>query len=217
MKNILIATVGEEMQPILEGFRHVKEIDEIYLLCSEKTRTYAEEIAGKVKVIYGRVKIIESSANDISKILEDLIEGVELSPNTNVIGNVTGGTKVMVFALYLFVSACRGSAFYIFKKENKEMEYVELPVLDVLPAGIIKGTKEKIVNLLFGNVSLTQREISQRLNFKDSTTKLHLEKMIEEGIVKVEYRGKMKIVSLTPYGKILFLLKKVEENFTSFH
>jgi len=217
MKNILIATVGEEIKPVLEGFRYVKEIDEIYLLCSEKTKNFAEEISKKVKEIYGNVKIIESSANNISKILEDLINNVEISPGTKVIGNITGGTKIMILALYLFVSVCKGTVFYIFKKTDKEMEYVELPVVNVLSTNIIKGTKKKIISILFNDIPLTQREISKCLNFKDSTTKLHLEKMKEEGIIKTNYKGKMKIVMLTPYGKVLFLLKQIEEKIKISH
>ena len=139
---IMIIPVGEQIKPIYEGFRYVKELDKIFLLCTGKTEVFATEIKNKITAIHSDVKIINTSAEDFNQICLDLVKNISREkPKINchlpeeekidfqVIANMTGGTKPMSFASYIFASLYDGYSFYIFKKDNEEMEYVEMPKL----------------------------------------------------------------------------------------
>ncbi len=212
MKTILIATVGEQTKPIYEGFNKVKDIDKIYLLCSETTKRFAEEIRKNILNIYSDVELIVTSASELHAILEDLHKHVDYRRNDKIVSNITGGTKVMTLALYIYTMLLNGEAFYIFKNEDESMEFFRLPCLKFNYRDIFgsKGHRYKIAKLLLFKPR-NQTEIAKELKLKDSTVSAHIEKMRQEGIVNIHYRGREKEIELTLFGKAMVWVYEIEK------
>ncbi len=213
MKKIMITTVGEKEEPILEGFRHHSGIDEVYFLCSKETLGIAENLRHTIERLYPEVKVIITDASRLDVILTDLKNNIRCRKGDTVISNITGGTKIMVLGLYIFTMAVGGKAFYIFKKEDDGMEYLEVPLLklDLSQFAGFRGQRYRIAQILREG-ELTQHSISKKVNLKDTTVKAHLEKMERAGMITYRYDGKRKFVSLTDTGKTLLELYEIKRS-----
>ncbi len=95
--HIMFIPVGEQTEPIYEGFRHVKEVDKVYLLASGKTEKYAVEIRDKIGAIY-KTEIIKIHPEKLDDIMEKLMDIIAENKDKKIISNITGGTKVMSHA-----------------------------------------------------------------------------------------------------------------------
>ncbi len=213
MKRIMICSVGEQESPVLEGFRYHSRIDRVYLLCSQETFGMAEDIRNAIEKLYREVEVIVSDASRLDVILTDLRKSVKYRVGDDVISNITGGTKIMVLALYIYTMIVGGKAFYIFRRKDGTMEYVEVPSpkLDTSPFFGLRGQRYRIARLLRERI-LTQHEISRELNLTDTTVKTHLEKMRTWGMIDYRYDGKRKVVYLTDIGRAMLEIYEIEKS-----
>ena len=188
---IMFVPVGEQMKPIYEGFRHVRNVNKVYLLASNKTENYARDIKNRIKYIYD-TDIVLVDPEKLDDIMEKLIDIIAENRNESIISNVTGGTKVMSHACYILCSYLGGDAFYIFKRDDGSMEYVEMPMLKIRLNSVIeeRSTRERILEKLmerdYNSLSLLARD----LRIKDSTLSALLDKLEDQGLVHTERRGR---------------------------
>ena len=208
---IMFVPVGEQIKPIYEGFKHVRNIDKVYLLASNKTENYACNIKKRIGYIYD-TKIILVDPEKLDDIMEKLIDVVSENRDFAIVSNVTGGTKVMSHACYILCSYLGGEAFYIFKRDDGSMEHVEMPILKIKLNSIIEesSTREKILKKLSEKDYNFLSLLAKDLRIKDSTLSALLDKLEEQGLVHTERRGRNLKIRISKTGKILLKLRKLK-------
>ncbi|OYT33603.1 MAG: hypothetical protein B6U87_03205 [Candidatus Aenigmarchaeota archaeon ex4484_52] len=212
---IMIIPVGEQIKPIYEGFRYVEQIDKLFLICTNKTSEFAEEIKEQMSNMYRDINIIQTPAQDFNQICLDLVKNISKEePNKNhnmtlnfqVIANITGGTKPMSFASYIFASLYDGYSFYIFKKDDNQMQYVEMPKLSLnLEIISYKKTRYKILGLI-KEKQYNFTQLAKQLNIKSSTLNSHINKLKKDRLVEIELKGREKIIKASKTGIMLYYL-----------
>ncbi len=208
-------TVGEETKPIYEGFKYVKEINEVYLIATEKTKTFAEEICRNMKNVYSNIKIVEVSTDSVEDILFKLNQDIKVNLNTHIISNITGGTKIMTLALYIYTSVLNGSVFYILKLDDEKMIKIDVPTLEYNFS--IDRSKRKIIETLYQykDKKITQTQLAKLLKRKESTVKYSLDNLKKNNLVEIEYTKNGKLVSLTSLGKLITIIEKIKSKKSS--
>ena len=201
-QRILFVTVGESMEPIYEGFKRVKDIDIVYYLVSGKTRQFAEKLTKELSNIY-KSNITEIDPMNLDVAINKLIE-VQKNLRGNIIYNLSGATKVMVLACYIVACFKSHAAFYIFKKDNGNMEYVEVPILRFDLRNIIDKDKRKCEILrLLSNKPLPITELAMIMKLKKSTVSGHIDKLEENVFIEREPIDKRSSkLKLTKTGEI---------------
>ena len=208
---ILLAPVGEQTKPIYEGFKHIKDVNRVYLLASDKTLKYAEEISAGLSEVY-EIEIITVKADNLDDVMEKITE--KLSKHDcykNIISNITGGTKIMSLACYIVSSFYSGDAFYIFKDGN-DLKHVDAPILKVNLKDVLKytGTRFRILNYIQSSKkNLT--EIARNINIKNSTLNRHITILLEHNLVKNQRSGREVLIEITKTGKLFYNLVLLNE------
>jgi len=208
---IMLIPVGEQIKPIYEGFKYVKNINRIYLIASNKTEEFANDINKKIKYIYN-TEIVLVDPEKLDDIMEKLIDIVSENRDERIISNITGGTKVMSHACYILCSYLGGDAFYIFKRDDGSMEYVEMPMLKIRLNSVIekKSTRERILEKLMKKEYDSMTSLAKELRIKDSTLSVILDQLKEQGLVILERSGRNLRIRISKTGKIIFKLKKLK-------
>lgn len=208
---IMFIPVGEQVKPIYEGFKFVKNIGGVYLLASNKTEKYAQEIKSKIEEIY-KTEILFIHPERLDDIMEKLIEIIGRNKGQKIISNITGGTKVMSHACYILCSYLGGDAFYIFKRDDESMEYVEMPMLKIKLNSIIeeKSTRKRILEKLIEKDYGSLSSLAKDLRIKDSTLSDLLDSLEEQGLVHLERNKKNLKIKISKTGRIIFRLKELE-------
>lgn len=208
---IMFIPVGEQTEPIYEGFRHVKEIDKVYLLASDKTEKHAKEIRDKIGAIY-KTEIIKIHPERLDDIMEKLMDIIAENKDKKIISNITGGTKVMSHACYIISSYLGGDAFYIFKRDDNSMEYVEMPMLKIKLNSIIeeKSTRKRILEKLREKDYDSMTSLAKDLRIKDSTLSVLLDQLEKQGLVNLEREGRNLNIRISKTGKIILKLKELK-------
>lgn len=208
---IMFIPVGEQVKPIYEGFKFVKNIGGVYLLASNKTEKYAQEIKSKIEEIY-KTEILFIHPERLDDIMEKLIEIIGRNKGQKIISNITGGTKVMSHACYILCSYLGGDAFYIFKRDDESMEYVEMPMLKIKLNSIIeeKSTRKRILEKLIEKDYGSLSSLAKDLRIKDSTLSALLDSLEEQGLVHLERNKKNLKIKISKTGRIIFRLKELE-------
>lgn len=209
---IFLIPAGEQVKPLYEGFRYVKNVDLVYLLCSSFTKVKAEEIKEKLSTVY-KINIIESKAERIDEIIDDIIAAIGDFKNKKIISNISGGTKIMSLACYILSSYTQGFSFYIFKDSEGGMKYVEVPSLKINIDSVVKYNSKKfeiLEKLSKGDYFLNQ--ISKELNIKSSTANAHIYTLERAGIVKTKRVGRKLMIRITTTGRLVYNLVRLKHS-----
>jgi len=210
MGKIFLVPVGEQMKPLYEGFRYVKNIEQVYLICSDYTRKMAEEMKDKLSAVY-KIEVIETKAERIDEIIDDIITVIGDFRNKRIISNISGGTKIMSLACYILSSYTQGFSFYIFKDENAEMRYVEVPSLKINIDLFVKNNSKKFKLLeKLSKKDYFLNQLSKELNIKSSTTNAHIYTLERAGMVRTERMGRKLMIKITSTGKLIHTLVKLK-------
>ena len=209
-EKILFVTVGESMPPIYEGFKRVKDISAVYYLVSDKTREYAENSVKKFSDIY-KSNIIEIDPMNLDMAINKLID-VQKTLRAEFVYNLSGATKVMILACYIVACFKGHSAFYIFKRNDGNMEYVDVPILRFDLKNIInKDKREYEILKELKNKPLTITDLANIMKLKKSTISGHidnLEKFIEREPIDNDKRSSK--LKLTKTGEITLSIVESE-------
>jgi len=206
---ILLAPVGEQTKPIYEGFKHIKDVNRVYLLASDKTLKYAEEISARLSEVY-EIEIITIEADNLDDIIEKITEKISKhNCYKNIISNITGGTKIMSLACYIVTSFYSGDAFYLFKDTG---EYVDAPILKVNLKNVLSynSTRFKILKCI-QNTQKNLTEIAKTINIKNSTLNRHITILSEHNLVKNQRFGREVLIEITKTGKLFYNLVLLHE------
>ena len=206
---IMFVPVGEQIKPIYEGFKYVKNIEKVYLIASNKTERYAHDIKKRIEYIYD-TEIVLVDPEKLDDIMEKLIDVVSENKDREIISNITGGTKVMSHACYILCSYLGGDAFYIFKRDDGSMEYVDMPMLKIKLNSVIedRSTRERILEKLMESEYDSMTSLARELRIKDSTLSVILDQLKEQGLVILERSGRNLRIKISKTGKILLRLRK---------
>lgn len=198
MKNsekVMIVPVGEQIEPLLYGLRFFKEIDTLILLHSRKTKKIANKIKKRVEKTYlvSRVVMAECVPNSLVSVIASLnktLNNLDKVENQEVVINLTGGTKIMSIACYIFSILVGAKCFYIFKKDDGKMEFQDVPVLENKSLQKIKESKIRISILKsFDNDNkLSVTELSKMIRKHPSTILYYLDELVKSGILIKEKR-----------------------------
>jgi len=173
---ILFVTVGEKLDPIYEGFKRIKDVNEVVYLVSNKTRENAEKLSKEFSNLYIS-NIVEIDPKNLDKSINKIIKTQETLRNY-IIYNLSGGTKVMILACYIIACFKNQKAFYVFKKDDGNMEFTEVPILKFDLHNIVNKDKRayKILNLL-KNSPLQVTELAEKMKLEKSTVSGHIDKL----------------------------------------
>jgi len=209
---IMFVPVGEQIKPIYEGFKYVKNIEKVYLIASNKTERYAHDIKKRIEYIYD-TEIVLVDPEKLDDIMEKLIDVVSENKDKEIISNITGGTKVMSHACYILCSYLGGDAFYIFKRDDGSMEYVDMPMLKIKLNSVIedRSTRERILEKLMESEYDSMTSLARELRIKDSTLSVILDQLKEQGLVILERSGRNLRIKISKTGKILLRLRKLKK------
>lgn len=210
---VMLVPVGEQLDPIYEGFKHVKDIDVVFVIASKKTEKNAMQIINDLKRIY-KFKYIDTSPENLDMVVEAILANLKPFKKVEVVSNLSGGTKIMSLACYILTSLLDGSAFYIFKEDSGEMTFVEVPMLKIDLGDIItkNGRQFKILQILSEDKNLSLSEISEKIKLKAPTTHAHIVSLKKKNLVEVirgseEQNDCRKVrVALTKTGKIVYAI-----------
>lgn len=206
---IMFVPIGEQIKPIYEGFKYVKNVDKVYLLASKKTLKYANEVNEKISEIYN-TEIIDINPEELDDVICKLIEIAEKHRNEKVISNVTGGTKIMSLSCYILCSYLGGDAFYIFKTDDNKMKCIEMPILKIKLNSIIdeKSTRSRILEKLMEHEYNSLTSLAKDLRIKNSTLSALLDDLQEQGLVKLGRTGRKLKIEISKTGKIIYKIRK---------
>lgn len=208
MKRIMVIPVGEQIKPLLYGFRFFSEIDEVILLYSSDTEKECKKIEKIIEESNLALKItrIECDPKNLTSIIYNLKKYLVLEGRIKdeIIFNITGGTKIMSLGCYIFSLIFGGGCFYIFKEKNGKMSFQKVPVLKTqsLEKIVSSKVKQKIIDYLFEKKKAALREIKELFNLKPSTVLYYLKELIKEGIVEKNEKK----YSLTKFGELVKIL-----------
>ncbi|MEM4347159.1 MAG: DUF6293 family protein [Candidatus Altiarchaeota archaeon] len=206
---IMFVPVGEQIKPIYEGFKYVKNVDKVYLLASKKTIGYASEVSEKIGEIYN-TEILDVTPEELDNVICKLIEVAEKHKKDKVVSNVTGGTKIMSLSCYILCSYLGGDAFYIFKTDEGKMRYIEMPVLKIKLNSIIeeKSTRSRILEKLMEREYSSLTSLAKELRIKNSTLSALLDDLSEQGLIKLKREGRKLKIEISKTGKIIYKIRK---------
>jgi len=209
---IMFIPVGEQVKPIYEGFKYVRGVDKVYLLASDKTEKYAQNIKNRIEYIY-KTEIVQIHPEKLDDIMEKLIDIIAENKDEKIISNITGGTKVMSHACYILCSYLGGDAFYIFKRDDGSMEYVEMPMLKIKLNSIIeeRSTRKRILEKLIERDYDSLTSLAKELRIRESTLSDLLDSLEGQGLVILERRGRTLKIKISKTGRIIFRLKELRD------
>ncbi len=209
-KRILVVTTGEQERPIFEGFRVINNIDIIYFLASEFTQMIAENISKEIRKIYD-AKILIVNEKELEDIIEKIILIHKENPGSEIIYNLTGGTKMMSLSCYIIASLLGERVFYIFKKDDDSMELIELPTLrfNIEFLNKLSGKKIRLLELI-REKPRTLTELSKILKLSKPTISIgYVEKLEQQNLIKKEtISRRSQKIGITKTGEIILMLKK---------
>jgi|GEM_PF-265149 len=70
--------------------------------------------------------------------------------------------------------------------------------------GIANHRRIDIMFLIANNKGINVDDISERLNCNMKTTSVHIQKLVQAGLVRKSYKGRAVTHELSPYGQILY-------------
>jgi len=206
---VLLIPVGEEITPLLHGFRYVTEIDDVILIYSRETKKFAKQIEDRLlkMQLVRRVFKVECKAENLSNILKEITsklkELYDIS-RIEIISNITGGTKIMALSCYMLSSIFNGSSFYIFK-DGDVMKYIKVPTISSKLIEFLKESEIRIKILSYINENgIKLDDLSKLLGRSKSTIIYYLDKFTEFGLVE-KLENKYKITDLGKFMKALLL------------
>ncbi len=217
-KVYFIIPVGEQEKPLNYGFRYVTEVNKVILLCSKETENIALKIKARFEETYNVeiVLIDPSSFENITKTVYPRIKDGDL-----LIINLTGGTKVMVLAMYFLAQIKDSKCFYLFKTKDGSMEKHIVPVIS-LPEEISKirrkiigedtrknkiKKKAQIIELI-RECPMKLTNIAKELKITKATLEGHLKYLNSLHMIIREKKGKEVYLKLSPTGEILYHIIK---------
>lgn len=115
----LISLVGEQPIPVLFPVRHLKP-KSVLLMCSQRTRRVAERLQWLIAKD-AECSIVEIEPYRLPGIVED-IRGA-LAMDSDLIFNLTGGTKPMSFAALMIAGKLNARIIYLESEEKKKLLY----------------------------------------------------------------------------------------------
>ncbi len=206
-KACFIVPVGEQIKPLMFGFRYVSDVDKVFLLCSQDTEEIADAIYEKIKEVYDCEKIIinPSSFDIIIDVVFPKIKDYD-----RYIINLTGGTKIMVLASYFFAQLKESYCFYIFKTQDEKMIKFDVPVvslpekINILYEKIMEKSKKKKILELISDYPKPISELAKLLKIKKPTLIGHLKTLERWNITTRVKKGNITKVVITPTGKVIF-------------
>jgi CRISPR locus-related DNA-binding protein len=209
-RKVMLIPVGEQIAPLLHGFRYFNEIDDVVLLFSEETKGQADKMNSyleKMEIVKRIIKI-KCRAEDLISILEELVmKFKEMYQNEEIelIANITGGTKVMSLACFIFSSIMNGKSFYIFKTKDS-MKFLQIPNMNLKFVKVLKTskTRQQLIDILEKSDNLRLKDLSKMLNKSKATLAYYLNEFIENGLIE----RKDNKYSITEMGRFISLILK---------
>ncbi len=204
---VMIIPVGEQIKPLLYGFRYFTEIDDVILVYSEESKIFAKELEKRLKAmsIVKRIVMVECKAESLPSLLKEIsskIKELYTSKNIELISNITGGTKIMSLSCYILSSLFNGKSFYIFK-EDDSMKFVEVPTIN---SKIIEFLKESEIRVRIlqsiGEDGIKLKDLSKIVGRSKATLIYYLNKFHELGLIDKKYDKYV----LTELGKFVIAL-----------
>lgn len=193
---ILIIPVGEQITPLMYGIKYLGDVEDVLLLHSQETLKIAKKLEKKLKEtkLFKNIYKIKVDPRDISDVLDNLSKFFKnyvkdknnKTERIKIVVNLSGGTKIMSIACYIFSIFFEGECFYIFKK-NDDMEFVEVPTIRVkLFEEIMPESKKYQILKLLKDSPKTLREIAGSVKIKDSTAYYHVLVLQKYGWIRFE-------------------------------
>ncbi|MDI6738664.1 MAG: DUF6293 family protein, partial [Nanoarchaeota archaeon] len=216
---VYIVPVGEQSEPVIEGFRHVKDIGRAYLLCTNKTRLNADKIKEKIAPLFPRCEVVETSADNLDKVISDVLaimsENRDMMKKANthrvLIANITGGTKMMSIGCYLAGLFFAERVLYIFKEATGSMRALDVPLVKV---ELNELTKKKDIKLRILNHLLekeTNLEIlAQRFKLTKPTVWAHLKALEDKHLIEKKVTGRNVNYTITTTGRLLLNVEGIK-------
>ena len=186
---VMIIPVGEQIKPLLYGFRYFTEIDDVILVYSKESKVFADKLEKRLTEmnIFRRIIKVECKAENLSNILKEIsskIKELYISQNIELISNITGGTKVMSLSCYILSSLFNGKSFYIFK-DGDTMRFVEVPTLNSKIIEFLRASEIRIKILQsISEDGIKLKELSRIVGRSKPTLIYYLKKFHELGLIE---------------------------------
>jgi len=217
--HIYLVPVGQQISPLLEGFRYVKNIAKVCLLCTAQTKGVAKELCQKIEPIFRQCDIVETSADDLDKIVSDVLDLVK--ENKGAFGkdnlhkmfiiNLTGGTKMMSLGCYIAGLFFAEKVLYIFKTDSGKMRLVDVPMVKVELADFTKrkGVKMELLRKILAKPSSLDG-LTKECKLSKPTVWAHLKGLEEKHLVEKIENGKAINYVITTTGKLLLNVEELK-------
>lgn len=205
MRNLHIATVGNTVEPIIEGIR-THPIDDLFLLYNEGSHKEAIDIKKSAEKWKLNCRLTEVKQFDIEDIFVKILLIKTKNPSSRISINVTGGTKVMSNAAF-FAGYMIGANIYYIRKasDNESLQecVINYPVPKIQMEDIDNNQKRILAYLLKEETEIFSgtTELSSKLNLKPQLISYHLKKLENANLISIKKKGRINILSLTGAGR----------------
>jgi CRISPR locus-related DNA-binding protein len=199
--NIIIATVGQHPEGIIESIKKFP-CDKLILIADEWSKDKSlPKIKEVSKSLDLSLEIINVNPYDAIDIVTKLKEAIRINKGSNIILNITGGTKVMAIAGTLAgiaVGDLIREIIYISEDDNK---IISIPRL-LTPSKLLSSEKRKILHILAERMNQTADELRETIKGQMQAIWKHLRELEEMGYIKSS-NEKPKRYLLTESGWLL--------------
>lgn len=195
MGKLLIASVGEQKEPIVRLFSKISGYDQIYLVVTNETLEVANQVSSELNKIFNKITVVLVDAFDINDIISKIIL---ISKKKDVEFNITGGTKIMSLALYIASMMLNAKSYYYTLNDT----LITLPRLNLeLLKQMLSEKKFQILKKLY-NRDYSLSELSNFLKIKVQTVEGHLSKLEKNDLIEKYRKNKSTYVKITDVGKL---------------
>jgi len=238
LRFVHIALMGHEEDRIIEGIRRYpanklilirnrKEyLKDDYL---NKIETETEMYQNKILEKIGQIIPFEIKHADFIDFIngyEDMLEIIlpEMFNDQTVIVNVSGGTRVLAFAVFFISLILPINSFYIIPEKYEEppkgaKRFIKIPRANI---PVPKDVKKAIINIIYRQKNKTFQSISKltegynelyRKNLTVYNIFYHLKFLEAQEMVSLERKGRKSEIKLLNYGELMGIYFLKHEKF----
>ena len=224
MRRIHIAMVGETIENVVRGVTSIGA-EELYPITSQAYRDSQEKLAERLPWLKINTQLEEkdicllvdpfkdTSYEQIIELIIDIVqERRRREPEIKFWINITGGTNLMSAAASAGAILTRSKAYYMLKGKPAP---IILPWHSLVPKNLHPIKKAIIAHLMNNDLDgtglcdgLSVKSLNDGISFNVNGRILtyHLKGLQERGYIERKEKGRNKINSLSPWGKIAYRL-----------